>query len=579
MPNTTFKVEQILHEKYRIPSITAYNRIEPSPRNKDFDRSLAAGIRDPLWMLTRQWQFGEFQGEDAASAVTARILGEHTSMKYVTFGENQKQAYSSEVPLEADAESEALPRNLFMAVQTGRRFLKLMKEQGLIGYLPALVKDFPFTYVPHPNDFEGLQLLKTVEGKLFDGLLIMDAIATLQGGITLFGKWMNDNLVPTGDQNKFSTVVSRYTTWFERNYYQKKAGASAWLPSHLEYRFELHAESGTRESASTALVADQYSEGHLDWYSFDLRTSAGDRERRVDEERLSSFIPTPVSFRGMPHPRYWMMEEGQTDFGKIETSTTGLLHLLLAEFGLIYSNDWFLLPYPVTVNSLCEIKGIMVTDVFGQDTIVHPAGRGKDDEWQRWAMFDHTDLNNSNNLTNKLYMAPALTKSLQGKPLEQVNFLRDEMANLVWAVENTVPSQAGKGVSGNEMAATNEPEQPFVPAGEAAIRYVIGTTVPANWIPFVPVKIKGNDREIRLQRARMPGQTKPLGSILTEKTAPYYINEEEVPRSGVIVDRAFQRTRWIDGKTYLWIGRQKKTGKGEGWSNLKFDQIADIVQK
>lgn len=37
-----------------------------------------------------------------------------------------------------------------------------------------------------------------------------------------------------------------------------------------------------------------------------------------------------------------------SNFGKIETSTTGLLHLLLAEFGLIYSNDWFMLPHPRT---------------------------------------------------------------------------------------------------------------------------------------------------------------------------------------------------------------------------------------
>ena len=40
---------------------------------EDFDRSLRAEIRDPLWMLTRQWQLGEFKGEDAGSAAKVRV--------------------------------------------------------------------------------------------------------------------------------------------------------------------------------------------------------------------------------------------------------------------------------------------------------------------------------------------------------------------------------------------------------------------------------------------------------------------------------------------------------------------------
>jgi hypothetical protein len=65
---------------------------------------------------------------------------------------------------------------------------------------------------------------------------------------------------------------------------------------------------------------------------------------------------------------------------------------------------------------------------------------------------------------------------------------------------------------------------------------------------------------------------------LTEVPPPYFVNEEEVPRSGVSVQRAFQRTRWLNGKSFLWIGRFKETGKGEGWSNLRFDQIVEIPQ-
>jgi len=66
-------------------------------------------------------------------------------------------------------------------------------------------------------------------------------------------------------------------------------------------------------------------------------------------------------------------------------------------------------------------------------------------------------------------------------------------------VEQRVPSQAGKGVSGDELARKESAPPPFVPADDSVqIRYVAGTTVPDNWIPFIPVHMQGSDREIRL---------------------------------------------------------------------------------
>jgi hypothetical protein len=39
----------------------------------------------------------------------------------------------------------------------------------------------------------------------------------------------------------------------------------------------------------------------------------------------------------------------------------------------------------------------------------------------------------------------------------------------------------------------------------------------------------------------------------------------------VRVTRAYQLARWIDGGTYLWLGRRKTVGRGEGSSGLRFD--------
>ena len=47
-----------------------WNRLELHARSRDLDPGLAAHTADPLWMLARQWQFGEFQGEDTGSPVS-----------------------------------------------------------------------------------------------------------------------------------------------------------------------------------------------------------------------------------------------------------------------------------------------------------------------------------------------------------------------------------------------------------------------------------------------------------------------------------------------------------------------------
>ncbi|MFJ7589002.1 hypothetical protein ACIQZO_16780 [Streptomyces sp. NPDC097617] len=51
------------------PTVGLWNRLEGRPRTTDFDRALRVEVRDPLWMLTRQWQLGEFRGEDCGSPV------------------------------------------------------------------------------------------------------------------------------------------------------------------------------------------------------------------------------------------------------------------------------------------------------------------------------------------------------------------------------------------------------------------------------------------------------------------------------------------------------------------------------
>ena len=110
----------------------------------------------------------------------------------------------------------------------------------------------------------------------------------------------------------------------------------------------------------------------------------------------------------------------------------------------------------------------------------------------------------------------------------------------------------------------------------ANARYSLGTDVPHNWHPFIPVHVAESTRSVQLQRARMPGPARDIYGRILSVPSPYYVNEEEVPRAGKIVIRAFQRARWQGGSTFLWLGRRATTGRGEGSSGLAFDQVVDI---
>ncbi len=564
-----FQVQDLFIQEYRQPAITAYNRLEVSPRTRDFHRSISAEVRDPLWMLTRQWQFGEFKGEDAGSPINATLMATTSKMDRIKAGSNPSQALDERMPLETTVEQEQPPQSLLVGSQGGRYMVNLLKSQGLDSYITRFVELYALTVKTSAQTAE-IQFHGLIKDQIPDGRKIIQALTDGSYAAHFNGDAQETIILDLG---------SSYLAWWQRLYAQPSSPgiAPAWQPQQLEYQFSIADGHGDQFSE---LVADQFYQGHLDWYSFDLKEGGSTLEvegllNSAKESRVSSFIPAQVSFKGMPHPRFWQFEEQTIDFGKIDTSPTGLLHLLFAEFGLIYSNDWFILPFPMQVNSLAEIPGIRVTDVFGHHTYIRPTGKDQNSSWQRWAMFQLNENTIGDTETNNwLYLPPSLYKSLQNEPTEQVNFVRDEMSNMVWAVEERIPSEFYQGKPGKETALEQaiEPEATTDGASDQ-VKYTLGTIPPSNHTPFVPVHIPGSVSQIRLQRARMVDGKSPQGVLLTEKEAPYFINEEEIVKSGISVTRSLQRTRWLNGSTFLWTGRRKQNGQESLWNGLQFDQI------
>ena len=267
----------------------------------------------------------------------------------------------------------------------------------------------------------------------------------------------------------------------------------------------------------------------------------------------------------MPAPRWWEFEDAAVDFGSVDLELTDLARMLMVEFAVTYGNDWLVIPVDLPAGSLCEIRSLVVTDTFGVKTLIPSIQSSTHPLSAKWRMF-----NNAQD-ARAFFLAPTLVRNIEGKPIEDVLFLRDEMANLAWGVERQTEGVTGDPVNRREKLPTPSPKtEREIPA------WRLSTEVPDYWIPLVPVE-KGPE-SIVLRRGvmlRPDGSLRPQtaqGRVLVPEQR-LDIFEEEVPREGMRVTRSYQFARWIDGQPLLWIGRRKQIGKGEGSSGLRFDVL------
>jgi hypothetical protein len=597
------------------PAITRWNRLEGRPRAHDFDRALRAEVRDALWMLTRQWQMGEFGGDDAGSPVLARACIDVSSINRYQAGPGPGAVEDLTLaqPLEAKVERRAVPLragaqylSLDLRLIVGRRWFKLLAREaaapgGLSAdYRAAYLAQYPVAVADptlpadaaicaHPETWQQVGAAAT---RAMDGIAFLEHIADPANHAF-------DGVGAAGpDEPKLTALADSLRSWFSGLIMQPPpTGDDAWLPARLEYQFGCSAPDGSRE---IVMRAEEYYQGSLDWYALDRRpdeSQLGPTEvpPPAPQRRVHTFLPAAIVFDGMPNTRWWAFEDRRTNFGEVRPDTTDLGKLLLLEFALVYANDWFVLPYTLPIGTVAEVKGIALTNVFNERIWIEPLREQPEADWQRWSLFALSAATAERQPSvARLVLLPTAPKVQEGAPLEEVALIRDEMANMVWGVERRIPLPSGEAKPGPEAAREyRQWLQQLIgapvgagPEPTAPIRYQAMSSVPEQWIPFIPVHVDGSVRETQLQRAALPrflvgGPTPP------EKVQPrttllrvglpraYFVHEEEVPRAGALITQSYQRTRWIDGSTRIWFGARKQTGRGEGSSGLRFDALVD----
>ena len=587
-------------------SILLWNRLEPSLRNENqLDDALRFEIADALWMLTRQWQFGEFEAEDAGTASFVQMNGQHAKAISLGAAERKKVPFNFDhSPFERALEATEFIPEVSDRIEMGRHFERLLRKRlpsqhatqvwtafstNTRFHFSSGLPDQPdrvhkFQHAQRHTDDQYLQLIDAVaNGNAFDGYALLQELKQ--------GKQASVFL--SSPDAAVDQVAQEFLGWYKRIYGQPADPSLTWHPSHLEYQAQINFD--VTDGHEYLLKRSEYFGDGIDWFGFSADIDHADTRDDSLINRSHTVIPANVRFRGMPSARLWEMEDSQVDFGSIRASSTELSKMIFAEFGLVYGNDWLVAPISFPLGSVCRLTELVVTDNFGK---ISQLSEIRPDN--NWGFFQsQVSVNGS----GWLFLAGSSEIFQEDKPVEKVSFLRDEMANLVWGVEDLIASPYGGSRDANKLArmtsqlvnslSTKQESSDGESSGEGW-KYKAGTLMAENRIPFIPVAVEQPDankfarRKVVLQRAATPRvsddfepvRIRPRSRLLgyngkpeDQKPDPLFIFEEEIARTGIELGLVWKRTRWFDGQTLVWLSRRKTVGRGEIDANFRFDML------
>lgn len=516
----------------------------PIGRDPSQSDGVAAGLHDPLWLLGRQVQFGE----STASLLGSPIAVEHAvqALPLTTAAGDPRTT-----PIEALAEHEPVdPASVAERVASGRLLGRLLDDVGAPGARVALLERHPLTVaaVPDSGDPAGDRRARLLVGRVIDGHAVREAMGPDAATAPVS--------YPADEEIAARAVLSG---WADRQDERAGIGLSGWVADRLEHELPV-AAGGVELDLS-------YPGGDVEWSDLDVRA-------RVDLPAAPAPLtatPVQVTFPGMPASEVFAFEEGRVNLAALAGGTvtapegadptpTGLAGSLLLWFGLLYGDDWYLLPVDLPAGSLATVRSMTVWDTFGRATRV-PHVSEVDGPASPWRMFAPTGAD------DLLVVPPARGGVQDGSPVEEVLVAHDEVANLGWVIERLVPGTLGAPRDRREEPRRPTPE----PTGPGQVHaYRLGTPPPQHWLPLVP-----DDADPLLLRVgSLPagaGTSRPRGQLLSGEHVR--LRREEVSRQGQQIVRRARRARGSDGRTRVWFGRLATSGAGEANSGLAFDLL------
>lgn len=492
---------------------------------RDWPDAAAGTIHDPLWMLTRQWQVGEFQGENAASPVKA-VLTTTTRVISAADGPSDMRDLPPEVLVESEDDGwwtlgRRLQHGRLIAEHLG---LKSTDSRWLIASVPP-----PYDQVSPAWD--GLAMWRSTD------LTIPAAVRP-----------------PVPEEPK-----------------------SAWVAEQLVY---------DKESAFTAdgaiLHVRRHLGGRMDWYSVDADL-VGDAPA---PEEQSPVIPVAMEYPGMPRTGVWEIEDVKTDIAGLAPDSAHTATAMVMALFFAHRDEWFDVPVPGEAGSIVRIVNIAVTDSFGETYIGgvdregtphgplglrHPeqlvATAAGDLEW---GVFRTVGL-----AAGELILWQTAERPVEGSVVERVQFGVDDQSDVVWAVERRIAEREPQPAP-PVKAESIVPLPPGDLAVAQAYHYVPGSGGAAHWIPYTMSST--GPRMLRQRRlldlTRYPAPLFPEAEADVLSGHGKSIAESVIPLGGLEVERRWMLARSATGAPLLWIQRRRAPLMSAPARTLRFDIAA-----
>lgn len=505
------------------------DRIEPLPVPDAADAT-AGTVHDPVWFLARQWQLGEFQGENASTPVKVEIATTARRLVHTASGESVEV-----VPPEVLVESEVgdwwtLGRRLRLGA-------RIAAHLGLQPEPRWLLADPPPPYDLVRPAWDGWAMWR---GGLAAGVLPE---------------------IPPDPQ-------------------------PAWVEDELVYDRE-----DAFRADEVRLHVRRHRGGRLDWYSLDADVPDGLASAAPDgvERRV---VPARLDYPGMPRRGVWEIEDARADLSALAPDAVHTATQIMLNLYTSHRDEWFDVPVPTPTGRILRIVRFAITDSFG-DTYVGEIGEdgvrvgpvglhppvevvATPGEWRverdlPWGLFHTRHLE-----PGELVLVPTVDRPLSGAVVERVQFGVDDTSNVVWAVErrldsrDTVPRAPTEGT-------TLVPPVPSDRSRGQDYDYVPGLGAESHWIPY-PLSEAEQPRELVQHRlvdlSRFPAVAvgEARAAVLTGERRR--ILESVVPLGGLEVERRWMLARDALGRPHLWLQRRRRPLTSPPARTLRFDVAA-----
>jgi hypothetical protein len=300
-------------------------RLEADPHQSDLARGWAAELADPVWMLGRQWQMGEHQGEDASSPVQVDLIAHGTPVQPIA---GQGDLDPRTVPAEPIVESE--PGDWWTP---GRRVrIGALAAASASAHGVSLPADGSVTLADLPVPYD-----------LLDG--------AGADGRALWSRRLELGLDPS---------------WFGAPEPPADEPLDLWNPALLSY-------DATLGAGEAELSVARHEGGDLDWFSADATGVLGSDGTAT----ATSTIPSRLRYPSAPLPRWWQIEDSQVSIGGQAPDRANLATVLLIDLIVNHSDDWFTFAVPARPGEVLTLETVNVLDSFGQSwPLAPPTGWG-----------------------------------------------------------------------------------------------------------------------------------------------------------------------------------------------------------